>query len=142
MGRGRPGRAECFPPSRPARHGCVAGRLWFGRTVGEECSRRASMSKRVLILVEGQTEERFTKDVLGPAFWEKQLFFQPTILVTKKVKSGPNFKGGVTNFAKFENDLRRLLNSAVVALVTIIVDYYGLPSEFACRETAPTNWTS
>ena len=33
------------------------------------------MSKRVLILVEGQTEERFVKDVLGPAFWEKELFF-------------------------------------------------------------------
>jgi len=32
------------------------------------------MSKRVLILVEGQTEERFTKDVLGPAFLEKGLF--------------------------------------------------------------------
>ena len=55
------------------------------------------MSKRVLILVEGQTEERFVKDVLGPAFWDKELFFHPTILVTKRVKDGPNFKGGVTN---------------------------------------------
>jgi hypothetical protein len=100
------------------------------------------MSKRVLILVEGQTEERFTKDVLGPAFWEKQLFFQPTILVTKKVKSGPNFKGGVTNFAKFENDLRRLLNSAGEALVTTMLDYYGLPSDFPGMKTRPPNGTS
>ena len=52
------------------------------------------MSKRVLILVEGQTEERFVKDVLGPAFWAKELFFHPTLLVTKRVKDGPNFKGG------------------------------------------------
>jgi hypothetical protein len=33
------------------------------------------MSKRVLILVEGQTEERFVKDVLGPAFFAQETFF-------------------------------------------------------------------
>jgi hypothetical protein len=33
------------------------------------------MSKRVLILVEGQTEERFVKDVLGPAFSVENCFF-------------------------------------------------------------------
>ncbi|HTB93321.1 MAG TPA: DUF4276 family protein [Candidatus Sulfotelmatobacter sp.] len=99
------------------------------------------MSKRVLILVEGQTEERFTKDVLGPAFWEKQLFLQPTILMTKKVKNGPNFKGGVTNFPKFKNDLQRLLNSAGGALVTTMLDYYGLPADFPGMNTRP-NGTS
>jgi hypothetical protein len=100
------------------------------------------MSKRVLILVEGQTEERFTKDVLGPAFWERQLFFQPTILVTKKVKNGPNFKGGVTNFAKFENDTRRLLNGSGGALVTTMLDYYGLPPDFPGMKTRPPSGTS
>ncbi|HWO28081.1 MAG TPA: DUF4276 family protein [Candidatus Acidoferrum sp.] len=99
------------------------------------------MSKRVLILVEGQTEERFTKDVLAPAFWEKQLFFQPTILVTKRVKNGPNFKGGVTNFAKFENDARRLLSSAGGALVTTMLDYCGLPSDFPGMKTRPAGGT-
>ena len=76
------------------------------------------MSKRVLILVEGQTEERFVKDILGPALWDKELFLQATILVTKRVKDGPNFKGGVTNFAKFRNDTQRLLNSAGEASAT------------------------
>jgi hypothetical protein len=99
------------------------------------------MSKRALILVEGQTEERFTKDVLAPAFWKKQLFFQPTILVTKRVKNGPNFKGGVTNFAKFENDARRLLNGAGGALVTTMLDYYGLPPDFPGMKTRPPGGT-
>jgi len=99
------------------------------------------MSKRVLILVEGQTEERFTKDVLGPAFWEKELFFEPTILVTKRVKDGPNFKGGVTNFAKFRNDAQRLLNSAGGALVTTMLDYYRLPSDFPGMQSRPPNGT-
>jgi len=83
------------------------------------------MSKRVLILVEGQTEERFVKDVLGPAFFERELFLNATILVTKRVKGGPNFKGGVTNYAKFKNDTQRLLNSAGGALVTTMLDYSG-----------------
>ncbi len=99
------------------------------------------MSKRVLILVEGQTEERFVKDVLGPAFWARELFFHPTILVTKRVKDGPNFKGGVSNFAKFRNDTQRLLNSAGGALVTTMLDYYRLPSDFPGMDTRPQNGT-
>jgi hypothetical protein len=95
------------------------------------------MSKRVLILVEGQTEERFVKDVLGPAFWEKELSFHPTILVTKRVKAGPNFKGGVTSFARFQNDTRRLLASAGGALVTTMLDYYALPVTFPGMKTRP-----
>ncbi|MFO0578361.1 MAG: DUF4276 family protein [Polyangia bacterium] len=88
------------------------------------------MTKRALILVEGQTEERFVKDVLAPAFWAKQLYLAPTILVTKRVKDGPNFKGGVTSFAKFKNDAQRLIYSAGGALVTTLIDYYGLPLDF------------
>lgn len=99
------------------------------------------MSKRVLILVEGQTEERFVKDVLAPAFYERELFFHATILVTKRVKDGPNFKGGVTNFAKFRNDAQRLLNSAGDALVTMMLDYYRLPADFPGMATRPQNGT-
>ena len=99
------------------------------------------MSKRVLILVEGQTEERFVKDVLGPFFWNKDLFFHATILVTKKVKEGPNFKGGVTNFAKFRNDAQRLLNGAASALVTTMLDYYRLPADFPGMDSRPVNGT-
>lgn len=99
------------------------------------------MSKRVLILVEGQTEERFVKDVLGPALWHKELFLQPTILVTKQVKDGPNFKGGVTNFARFKNDTQRLLNSAGGALVTTMVDYYRLPADFPGMASRPPHGT-
>src|SRR5271167_4513271 len=110
--------------------------------MGEERSGRASMSKRVLILVEGQTEERFVKDVLGPAFFDKELFFSPTLLVTKRVKDGPNFKGGVTNFAKFRNDAHRLLNSAGGALVTTMLDYYRLPEDFPGMKTRPLHGTA
>jgi hypothetical protein len=95
------------------------------------------MSKRALILVEGHTEERFVKDVLAPAFWEQELYLTPTLLVTKRVKDGQKFKGGVTNFAKFENDVYQLLRGAGGALVTTLVDYYGLPSDFPGMATRP-----
>jgi len=99
------------------------------------------MSKRALILVEGQTEERFVKDVLSPAFFDWELFFHPTILVTKRVKDGSNFKGGVTNFAKFRNDAQRLLNSAGGALVTTLLDYYRLPVDFPGMDSRPATGT-
>ncbi len=84
--------------------------------------------KRCLMLVEGQTEERFVKDVLCPVFEPRGVFLFPTILTTKVVKSGPNFKGGVTNYAKLRADLSKLLLDTG-AVVTTMIDYYGLPAD-------------
>jgi hypothetical protein len=95
------------------------------------------MSRRCLVLVEGQTEERFVKDVLAPYFWDRNMYLTPTLLVTRRVKAGPNFKGGVTSFARIENDLRRLLVGAGDAVVTTILDYYGLPTDFPGYNTRP-----
>nr|WP_255216585.1 DUF4276 family protein [Pseudenhygromyxa sp. WMMC2535] len=88
-------------------------------------------------MVEGQTEERFVKDVLAPHFLSRGLYLTPTLLVTKKVKRGPNFKGGVTTFAKLENDIRRVLKGAGDARVSTIIDYYGLPKGTPGLSTLP-----
>lgn len=80
------------------------------------------------MLVEGQTEERFVKDVLCPLFEPLGVFLTPTILTTKVVKSGSNFKGGVTHYAKLRADLSKLL-SDTGAVVTTMIDYYGLPED-------------
>jgi len=95
------------------------------------------MSIRVFILVEGQTEERFVKDVLAPNLQTQKIFLIPTILATKRVKDGPNFKGGITSFGKIERDLRRLLASASDAFVTTLMDYYQLPSDFPGMGSRP-----
>ena len=84
--------------------------------------------KRCLILVEGQTEERFVKDVLCPFFESRHLYLCPTILTTKVVKNGNNFKGGVTQYAKLRTDLRKLIQDKG-ALITTMIDYYGLPED-------------
>lgn len=91
--------------------------------------------KRCLILVEGQTEERFVKDVLCPEFETREFYLSPTILTTKVVKSGSNFKGGVTSYAKLRADLDKLLRSG--AVVTTMIDYYGLPSDTPGMSSRP-----
>ncbi|MDZ7365092.1 MAG: DUF4276 family protein [candidate division KSB1 bacterium] len=58
--------------------------------------------KRILILSEGQTEERFVKNVLRPALWLKGIDIIPKIVTTKRVKKGPDFKGGITEYRKVE----------------------------------------
>lgn len=93
--------------------------------------------KRALVLVEGQSEERFVKDVVQPWLVDKGIWLVPTIIATKRVKNGKDFKGGVSNFSQFENDVRRLLSGAGDALVTTMIDYYRLPSDFPGMDTRP-----
>jgi hypothetical protein len=95
------------------------------------------LSRRLLILVEGQTEERFVKDVLASHLFPAEIYPASTILTTKRVKDGPDFKGGVTTFAKFDHDVQRLLRGAGEALVTTMLDYYGLPEDFPGMSSRP-----
>ena len=94
--------------------------------------------KRALILVEGQTEKRFVEEVLAEHLMDLGLSIVPTLLVTKFVKNGPDFKGGVTSFVRFESDMRRLLGGAGMdAIVTTMIDYYRLPGNFPDMNTLP-----
>lgn len=85
--------------------------------------------KRILILVEGQTEERFVKQVLRPHLAALSVVVIPTLVVTKIVKNGPNFKGGVTTYDQVRQNLRALLKDSDAALVTTLIDLYGLPAD-------------
>ena len=104
--------------------------------MGEECPRRQTLTMRkVLILVEGQTEERFVKDVLQPHLWNIGVHPEPKLVMTKRVKRGPHFKGGITGFNKVKDDLRRLLGDTDAALVSTMIDYYGLPDDFPGKQS-------
>lgn len=99
--------------------------------MGEEYPGRTSViMKRVLILVEGLTEERFTKDILQPHLLPFGITIQPKIVMTKRLKSGRQFKGGVSNFGKLEQDLRRLIYDTNAVLITTLLDFYGFPRDF------------
>ena len=89
--------------------------------------------KKVLILVEGQSEETFVKRVLSPHLLTLEVLVVPIIISTKRVKSGPSFKGGIPSYAKVRKEIKRLLGDSSAALVTTMVDFYGLPVSFPGR---------
>ena len=66
--------------------------------------------KRGLVLVEGQTEERFVNECLGPHLLAKGLALVPTIVKTKRAVGGAHFKGGVTGYGQVRRDLGLLLH--------------------------------
>jgi Domain of unknown function (DUF4276) len=93
--------------------------------------------KRILILVEGFTEEAFIKRVLAPYLLQKGIVLQCTIITTKKVVDGPNFVGGLANYSKFKNDVVNLLGDSNAVAVTTFIDFYGLPQDFPGRANVP-----
>jgi len=87
---------------------------------------------QVNILVEGQTEEAFVKELLYPYLYIKNILINPVIISTKRLKEGGKFKGGLSNsnFDTFINDLKKLLRSTPQGYVTTFIDYYAIPSKF------------
>jgi len=86
---------------------------------------------------EGQTEERFVKDVLRDHLWPFGIDAVPKVATTKRIKRGPDFKGGITHYQKVENDLRRLLGDTAVVSVTTFIDYHALPHDFPGMVSRP-----
>jgi hypothetical protein len=84
---------------------------------------------RLLLLVEGQTEENFAKQVLAPHLAHHGVYAKPTLTITKPFTAGGGHRGGVRSWGKLHNDLRRLLNDTN-AWVTTIIDFYGFPKDF------------
>ena len=85
---------------------------------------------KVLILVEGQTEERFVKDILGPDLSAKGIWLIPTIITTKVVYNGPNNKGGTVKYEKIKKQIKNLANDSNSKMVTTMIDYYGVSDDF------------
>lgn len=103
--------------------------------MGKEPYRReAGQLKKILILSEGPTEESFVRDVLCPHLSNKGVFAIPVIVTTKRVKAGPDFKGGIISYGKFRKEIKMLLADTSAACVTTMIDYYGLPADFPGRE--------
>lgn len=84
---------------------------------------------RLLMLVEGQSEEIFAKRVLQPHLAEYGVFLaDPVVLWTKRMPSGGGFRGGVCRWEQILKSLRPLLRDTD-AWITTLIDYYGLPDD-------------
>jgi hypothetical protein len=85
--------------------------------------------RKAHILVEGQTEERFVKEILASAM-PKGLFLNPVVIANKRVASGGKFKGGVPSYPKVRAEILRLLSDTSAVKVTTMLDFYALPETF------------
>ena len=88
---------------------------------------------KVMIYVEGQTEETFVRDVLAPSLLRRDIYPIPVLARTKRTRSGRTFKGGIVSYNRVRRDILRLLGDSSAALVTTMMDYYGLPDDFPGR---------
>lgn len=85
---------------------------------------------RLLMLVEGQSEEIFVKQTLTPYLVQHGVYVQsPIVLWTKRLSGGGGFRGGVSNWNQIRRDLLPLMRDGD-AWVTTLLDFYGLPEDF------------
>ncbi len=80
--------------------------------------------KRLFIVVEGQTEEAFIKELVSPYFMQNEIYdIRPVLIQTSK-----GHKGGFVNYEHLKNDLFRLLKSqGQDVIVTTFVDFFRCP---------------
>lgn len=85
---------------------------------------------RLLMLVEGQSEEIFVKKTLTPYLASHGVAVEsPTLLWTKRIPGGGGFRGGVSTWNQIRKNLMPLFHDTN-AWVTTLFDFYGLPKDF------------
>ncbi len=75
---------------------------------------------RVIVVVEGPTEESFVKNVLRGSLWGSNLFLTPTIL------GRPGHKGGRTSYERVKRDVVLQLKQDRNSYCSTMIDLYGL----------------
>ncbi|HBK56695.1 MAG TPA: hypothetical protein DDZ76_10530 [Xanthomonadales bacterium] len=91
---------------------------------------------RLLMLVEGQSEEIFVKHTLAPHLAQHGVYVQsPIVLWTKRLPSGGGFRGGVSNWSQIRRSLSPLIHDST-AWVSTLLDFYGLPKDFPGLEAS------
>ncbi len=80
---------------------------------------------RVYLLVEGQTEETFVRELLAPHYARMGLYLTPILVGTS-----PGHKGGIVGYAKVRPQIERLCKRDRDAYVTTMFDLYALPGDF------------
>jgi len=85
---------------------------------------RSPFVSRVVVIVEGATEESFVKGPLAEMFWPRRVYFTLIILGV------PGQKGGRTNYERVRKDLLRQLKQDPTVYCSTMIDFYGLGRGF------------
>jgi hypothetical protein len=82
---------------------------------------------RIRVLVEGQTERAFIRDILKPYFDSRQIYLQPVMFKRQ---------GGITPYVKAKDVIVRTLKEGEALICTTMVDFYGMPTDWPGRNQA------
>jgi hypothetical protein len=86
---------------------------------------------RLNILVEGQTEETFVRDMLREHLATHWVYVSARRIETKRDrKKSKIYRGGISSYDKAKGDMERWLKEDKQAYLTTMFDLYGLPNDF------------
>lgn len=80
------------------------------------------IDKRLIIIVEGQTEQEFVKVILRPYFHTKGIFDISTFPIKQS-------KGGLSKYKHIKTDILNCIYQSNT-IITTLIDFYGLPNDF------------
>lgn len=84
---------------------------------------------RVNVIVEGQTEETFVRDLLQEPLASRGVYVMVRCVVTGW-KHGRTYRGGMTTYARAKGDIQRWLLEDQSAYLTTMFDLHKLPGDF------------
>ena len=80
--------------------------------------------KRLYIIVEGQTEQDFVKNLIAP-YLQNFGIYNVTPILIRTSRSG---RGGMVNYQHLQNTIKMLLSSSQTDfVVTTFIDFFTLP---------------
>lgn len=91
--------------------------------------------KRLIFIVEGETEERFVNEVLANYFCSKGIYNAINCFKTKH--SG----GGLSKYSYIKKDILNVIYESDI-VVTTMLDFYRLPSDFPGYKNMKDTWES
>jgi hypothetical protein len=87
----------------------------------------------VYIIVEGQSEEKFVKEILSPYFASKNIFLSPERVITGRDRQGKACKGGGDSYKLYKNHIQKRIKQFKKQknyYFTTMIDLYALPKDF------------
>lgn len=77
--------------------------------------------KRVFVVCEGETEEKFIKDVFAPYFNQQEIVIKPLLV---------NQRGGALSYDRVKDFILNFIKRDTTAYITTMFDYYALDTKF------------
>ena len=89
---------------------------------------------RLIVIVEGKTEEGFVKEILAPHLLSFGVYATATMLGGARARAN---RGGIRSWQGVSRKICNLLRQDRRVVVSTMVDYYGMPRDWPGRAAVP-----